>query len=242
LQSRGRAACASGVRIFLRRAEYERPGPERATGRLPDGLFSISSLPMSWIEAELKRRTAERQEPSSTIPPEHSPSPRIRELWDRIERANEVLPAALRLSLDPTDAALGVWLRAANGALLGLAGGGIRYVWVEENLRKSNNFWITWDESRARFIVSYRIGKFPSSTIASHVFDERCIDRMIKCLVLGKFVKVSALRSGRLWRTGAMAILIFVSVAVAGALLFGSLKRGPTGKAWKQPTSVPARR
>lgn len=160
---------------------------------------------MSWTDRELKRRAAQSKGSAVDQPAATSPSARMQELWSRIERSNDALPADLRLHMDragtgspesggPTFVA---WLRAPNGAALGFAGDGIRYVWPATDRKKSNNFWIRWDIERGRYVLNRRVGLLPSTV--SYPYDERRVEHMVKCLVLSRRVTVSSVRKKRLW-------------------------------------------
>jgi len=165
---------------------------------------------MSWIDKELKRRAAasRRSAPrqSSTI----STADRIRELWDKLERANAALPSELQLSLEQGDTALSwqerqdeatfaAWLRARNKAALGFATDGIRYVWPETGRRRSYNFWIRWDPGQERYLLSLRVGTSVPAPVASYALDDGRIDYMIKRLVMGQRIRIGAIRKKRLW-------------------------------------------
>jgi len=162
---------------------------------------------MSWIDKELKRRAAasRRSAPcqSSTI----AASDRIQELRNKFERANAALPSELQLRVEQADPILGspneetfvAWLKARNGAALGFATDGIRYVWPEPAQRWSNNFWIRWDAEQDRYLLSRRVGTFAAATVASYAFDDTRIDYMIKRLVMGKRIRARAVRKKRLW-------------------------------------------
>ena len=76
---------------------------------------------------------------------------------------------------------------------------GIRYVWPEAGRRWSNNFWIRWDAERERYLLNRRLGTLKRGHAASYAFDDTRIDYMIKRLVMGKRIKVSAVRKKRLW-------------------------------------------
>jgi hypothetical protein len=163
---------------------------------------------MSWIDKELKRRAAAASRrpaprPSSALPV----SDHIQELWDKLERANAALPSELQLHLEQGDTAaspLGeptfvAWLRARNGAALGFARDGNRYVRPEASRRWSTNFWIRWDAEQARYRLNRRVGTLASATVASYAFDDSRIDYMIKRLVMDKRIRVRAVRKKRLW-------------------------------------------
>jgi len=131
----------------------------------------------------------------------------LQALWGTLERANEALPSELQLVVDAGNsvvsatehATFAAWLRAHNGAALGLATDGIRYLWPESGSRWSNNFWIRWDIDRARYLLTRRIGNSAPVRIASYTFDDGQTDYMIMRMVVGKRIKVRAVRKKRLW-------------------------------------------
>jgi hypothetical protein len=166
---------------------------------------------MSWIDRELKRRIAATEKAASRQSPAFSAADRMRELWNKIELANEGLPAELRLGYESGEKAVNAvpnflegvtfvaWLKAQNGAALGFTGDAIRYVWPKPNPRKSNNFWIRWDTGRECYLISRRVDSLEPGTIVSSAFDDARIDRMIKYLVLGRRVKPRVVRKKRWW-------------------------------------------
>lgn len=169
---------------------------------------------MSWIDKELKKRTArETASGASTGTSKSAGSDtdlganRIATLWDKFEAANKALPADLRLQprLErPDDAVPGKppfrqWLTAPNGAGLGFNGEGIRYYWPQANKSNSNNFWIRW-EAGLGYAVCRRVGLSASSPkIDKLKFKEASVDHMLKCLVTGLRIKPSAIRRRRFW-------------------------------------------
>ena len=167
---------------------------------------------MSWMERELKKRTAEgaltdtasrastRGEP---IAP--SASAHLAKLWSRIEAANEALPEALRLRRDvrPEGSyvdgmpAFPVALVANNLACLGRTEEGIRYLWPEKASGQSHNFWIRWLAGKG-FVVVRRVSPSPSRPVlAEQAFDDDSIEHMLKCLVTGVRIKPQSLQPGR---------------------------------------------
>lgn len=157
---------------------------------------------MSWIEQELRRREAQATRangakdslPASTDGQAKGSS--ILALWDRLEAANAALPEALRLRRDARKPPVGapgapsflVWLVAPNGAALGLTGDGIRYVWPEENKRRSYNFWI-YGRPKTGYRLVRRVGPAlgaPSS--AERRFDEDKVDLILRGMVTNKRV------------------------------------------------------
>jgi hypothetical protein len=172
-------------------------------GRLPQP----SLQPMSWIEKELKRRAAAQGGSPSTLAshPAAKESARVHELWERIERANAALPLELQLVSEVGDPALPsvagprilVWLRAPNGAGIGQAADALRYIWPEPGRRRSHNFWIRWDDASGRYEIHQRANTTVPYRIAYHRFDERRIDHLLECLVVGRRVAVRAIRKKR---------------------------------------------
>ena len=162
---------------------------------------------MSWVDKELKRRASLSTRSETRPPPEYIASDRLQALWGTLDRANAALPSELRLVVDPGNSVVSAtehatfvaWLRAHNGAALGLATDGIRYLWPEPRSRWSNNFWIRWDADGARYVLNRRIGNSTPMNIASYPFDEKQTDYMIKRMVVGKRIKVRAVRKKRLW-------------------------------------------
>jgi hypothetical protein len=165
---------------------------------------------MSWVERELKKRAA--------LPPEtvsgastrsdtglHDTLVRTAALWARFEDANQVLPPELRLRREVHSGpryvgegpAFPVQMLAENGACLGFAEEGIRYLWPERNPRQSNNFWIRWKDERG-YVTVRRVGRAVVNPVtASQPFDETAIGYVIQCLVTGTRIKAGALRPGR---------------------------------------------
>lgn len=155
---------------------------------------------MSWIQKELKRRAADEARDSaamSTVSGMGSiaqlQAASLLALWSRIDAANDQLPPELRLQRhsDVADAFAGdlppfvAWLRAPNAAGLGFNGEGIRYVWPEHSLHKSNNFWI-----RGRAAGGYQVTRRMGSTMTSsnnqtRRFNESSTDHLLRCLVTG---------------------------------------------------------
>ncbi len=168
---------------------------------------------MSWIEKELRRRKkmdarstqADAQGPASAG--ETNVQERIRSLWMRFESANAQLPAELQLRRQSGDEfkvqldlrIFQIILRAANGAGLGFTGDAIKYFWPEKNARKSNNLWIrprpdgTFQIFRRRQQVSLQ------ATGDEATFDEKSIDRIVKCLVTDRRVTWRSARKRSLW-------------------------------------------
>ena len=171
---------------------------------------------MSWVDAELKKRTARsaraaRETVSGASKSGDSGSDpqgtRIARLWDRVEVANNALPADLKLQpqLDRPDEPVPgkppfqQWLKAPNGAGLGFNGEAIRYYWPQPNKTKSNNFWIRWEEDLG-FTVCRRVGPSLASPRTEKLrFKESSVDKMLKCLVTGVRIKPKAIRVRRFW-------------------------------------------
>lgn len=167
---------------------------------------------MSWIEQELRRREAMASQQSAhkgTQPGDLlAKGSAILALWDRLEAANAALPEPLRLRRDarkmpvamPGAPAFLVWLVATNGAAVGLTGDGIRYVWPEENKRRSHNFWIHSGPKKG-FRLVRRVGPAMSvSSTAERLFDETKLDEMLRCLVTGTRVDYKTVTRGW-WRS-----------------------------------------
>ncbi len=167
---------------------------------------------MSWVEKELKKRSAaaardmsprsSRRGDSSL----HGDPAHIAALWARIEAANDALPAELRLAREPGNAvafavalaAFQHWLVAPDGAALGFNGDGIRYQWPVPNPRKSHNLWIRWREGPG-YVVQRRVASmFAGDGLQERRFDESRIDRMLRCLVTGERIRLRTVARRRL--------------------------------------------
>ena len=174
---------------------------------------------MSWVDAELKKRSAKTARSSRSASETASGNSkagdsgsdpqgtRMARLWDRFEVAHSALPAELKLlpQIDqPEEPAPGKppfqqWLKAPNGAGLGFNGEAIRYYWPQANKSKSNNFWIRWEDGRG-FTVCSRVGLSLASPRTDKLrFKESSVDRMLKCLVTGTRIKPKAIRVRRFW-------------------------------------------
>ena len=167
---------------------------------------------MSWMDKELKKRSAEKSAGDSAPLASRrgdlaapSASEQLARLWARIEAANNALPEALRLRRDVRAPgsyvgvmpAFPVALVASNLACLGLASDGIRYLWPEKSSGASHNFWIRWKAGKS-FVVARRVSSSPGNPVlAEHGFDDDSIEHMIKCLVTGTRIKPASLRPGR---------------------------------------------
>ena len=161
---------------------------------------------MSWIEEELLRREAQATRTNGAKDQRISDTDGqargsgILTLWARLEAANAALPGKLQLRHDarkppvevPGAPSFLVWLVAPNRAALGLTGDGIRYVWPEENKRRSYNFWIHWSPKKGYRLVR-RVGLAlgaPSTT--EQRFDERKVDAILRGLVTNSRVDYKA--------------------------------------------------
>ena len=173
----------------------------------------------SWIEKELKKRTAATAEHSvpNEAAREAGPADRMAALWALLEGANEALPPALRLPLardtsppppplplpeSMQPARFVAWLRAPNGATLSFTGNALRYVWPHRAKgRRSRNFWVRWEADRGGYRLNQRVG--PAHTAApkaaEYRFDEKYVEHMIRCMVTGKCITARSVRKRRLW-------------------------------------------
>ena len=165
---------------------------------------------MSWVERELKKRTIRSGETVSGVSTRsdtglHDALALTAALWARFEDANNALPAALQLRREVHTGsryvgegpAFPVQLMAENGACLGFAEDGIRYLWPEKNLRNSNNFWIRWKGEQG-YVTVRRLGRAVVNPVtAAQAFDETAIGYVIQCMVTGTRIKAGALRPGR---------------------------------------------
>ena len=167
---------------------------------------------MSWVQAELKKRTALTAREAAAISAKVGSASadldtdRMAALWDRIEAANRALPPELRLLHEADPSAeppagkppFHKWLKAPNGAGLGFNGEGIRYYWPHPNPRTSNNFWIRCDPEMG-YLVSRRVGQAWSGGEQKWKFKASGIEQMLKCLVTGVRIKPRAVRVRRFW-------------------------------------------
>ena len=173
---------------------------------------------MSWVDTELKKRTARaaretavgastKGESGSGESETDLDAKRISALWDRFEEANNSLPLALKLQpqLDrPDEPVPGKppfrrWLKAANGAGLGFNGEGIRYFWPQQSRGNSNNFWIRC-EAGMGYAVCRRVALSSMSAKTEKLrFKESSVEHMLKCLVTGVRIKARAIRVRRFW-------------------------------------------
>ena len=170
---------------------------------------------MSWVQKELKKRTAAAARETAPVPASgphggataQTAEAKIARLWDRLEAANNALPAELKLrrELDYTAAVLldrpafPVVLVAQNGACLGFTEDGIRYIWPQRNARKSNNFWLRWNNCSG-YVVNRRVSwSWSGATSVDRRFKESSLDLMLKCLVTGVRIKPGAVCSKRFW-------------------------------------------
>lgn len=166
---------------------------------------------MSWVDKELKRRSAaaaREGSPRSSRRGESSlhPEPaRIAALWSRIEAANDALPSELRLTREPGNAvafavegaAFEHWLVAPDGAAIGFNGDGIRYQWPVPNPRRSNNLWIRWREG-AGYVVQRRVASMWTGVgLQERRLDESRIEHLLRCLVTGERVRLRSVARRR---------------------------------------------
>ncbi len=165
---------------------------------------------MSWIEKERRRRQKHAEQQAAAQAAQDSDAPidgadALRALWQRLEAGNAALPPELQLRhetvAEPPDRGPRylAWLRAPNGAGLGFTGDAVRYVWPERRSRSSNNFWIRWNDERARLEVSQRVSSTTPPTMKDRRFDERRVELILKGLVRGRRVKAADLRKKRFW-------------------------------------------
>lgn len=166
---------------------------------------------MSWIEKELKKRAVETRtafldQPQSQLD-DASEAQRMSDLWARLRDVNAALPEEIRLQTDKTrsayttaeDANVFEWLRARNGAALGFTGHAVRYVWPERSPKKSKNFWLRWSIDKQSYMIVQRVSASMPPVMAEYKFDDKKVDQMLKCLVLGKRIKPRAVRRRRFW-------------------------------------------
>ena len=168
---------------------------------------------MSWVDKEVSRRAATAAQASAALAKSQagteaqSESAQMALLWERLQTANNALPAELKLQLEadkpsglvPAATEFLIWLRAPNGAGLGWTGIAIRYIWPEKNQRKSYNFWIRW-KAGVGYVVSQRIRSSGGVPIMDDFkFNELALDRMVKYLVTGARIKLKHVRKKRFW-------------------------------------------
>ena len=162
---------------------------------------------MSWIEKELKKRTAETKpsalsQASLALEPE-----RIQDLWSRFQAANRALPNELQLPIDKMrrlessaeESNILEWLQAPNGAALGFSGIAVRYVWPERSQRKSKNFWIRWNVEQQGYVLRQRVSSSATPLFSEYNFNDRYSEYMIKCLVQGERIKLKSVSKKRFW-------------------------------------------
>lgn len=168
---------------------------------------------MSWVEKELKKRSAAAARDSgpassrrgdSTLQPDAT---RIAALWERVDAANRALPPELQLRREPGNAVpytvenapFQHWLVAPDGAALGFNGDGLRYQWPEPNPRHSNNFWIRWREG-AGYVVQRRVASLlTGGHIEERRFDDRRIEHLLRGLVTGERITTRSIARRRFW-------------------------------------------
>lgn len=168
---------------------------------------------MSWVQKELKKKSAAQAR--NTAPGDgldqavlaRDGAAKIAALWHQLEEANNALPGPLRLRREvgtPLGFAVdtpnfSVVLLAQNGACLGLAEEGIRYIWPVRNRGKSNNFWILWNNGSG-YLVNHRVGSTSSGPITrDRKFKMSSVDLMLKCLVIGVRIKPGSVSAKRFW-------------------------------------------
>lgn len=129
-------------------------------------------------------------------------------LWQRLEETNEALPDELRLPIETSGLALSPpggpvftkWLRAPNGAGLGLTIDAIRYWWPDRSQgKKSHNFWIVWMAGQGLRVRRRISSTSPVPVMTDAAFDDRALQRLLRCLVTGKRVTLRSVRKKRLW-------------------------------------------
>jgi hypothetical protein len=161
---------------------------------------------MSWIDRERKRRqklAVPQTGGDFTVSDDGAQT--LRTLWQQFESANAGLPPDLQLrretvATEPdTGPRIRVWLHAPNGASLGFTGDSVRYVWPQRSPKLSHNFWLRWNPTRGWLEVSQRISSGTPPVMKDRRFDNRRIDFIVRCLVLGERVKVAKLRKKRFW-------------------------------------------
>ena len=166
---------------------------------------------MSWIDKELKKRAAKSKVAASEQAP-LTPDPgaetrRAAELWAILQAANEALPDEIRLRPDKSrfvgsaadDMSVHEWLSAPNGAALGFAGNALRYVWPKRSEGKSRNFWIRWHVQKQCYVLNQRVSSTVPPIISEVRFNDSKTEYMLRCLVVGKRIKLWAVRKRRLW-------------------------------------------
>lgn|GEM_PF-1296413 len=183
--------------------------------------FSRFNNVMSWVEKELKKRTAaEARDTASGASTQGESEPdsgpqtaaaRIASLWARLEAVNQALPDELKLRRDVNKVGdfvgltplFPVALVAANGACLGYTADGIRYLWPEKNARQSNNFWLRWQVGKGHVVQRRVVGSWVKPVTQETKFSDKSCEHMIKCLVTGVRIKPASLKPGRIlfiWR------------------------------------------
>lgn len=161
---------------------------------------------MSWVDRELKRRavsttTGGRGGEVGAV--EH-----VQGLWQKLEAANDALPEALRLPAEtegpmmspPGGPVFTKWLRAPNGAGLGLTADAIRYTWPERNKgKKSHNFWIVYAPDKGLRVRRRVSSTSPLPVMVEAAFNENAVPRMLRSMVTNKRITVRAVRRKRLF-------------------------------------------
>lgn len=167
---------------------------------------------MSWIQKELKRRELQQQRDEGLTLMAPMPTPtvlaadQVRALWVRLLDENAELPDALRLqpATPPPPDALGSpvireWLKAPNGAGLGITHDALRYVWPKRSVNRSNNFWIRWHTPTNGFRIERRVGHGLPPVMDIYRFDEARLSDLLRGLVVCKQVTPRSLRKRRFW-------------------------------------------
>ncbi len=164
----------------------------------------------SWMDKELKRREAGdkggRAVPSSMLSnPDPGEEPLgLAGLWDSLEKANEALPAPLKLhrELGKLDNVMinpqriRVWLVAANGAAIGQADNGLRYVWPKDNQHKRLNFWIRVRNDGTLVLVRKLRWSWSGASSKEQKLKPEPVEHIIKCLVTGVLIKHKKISRG----------------------------------------------
>lgn len=165
---------------------------------------------MSWIDKELKRRQAASgaRGAASALDGAEGGSAMVQGLWQQLEETNEALPEELRLPIETQGLAMSPpggpvftkWLRASNGAGLGLTADAIRYWWPDRSKgKKSHNFWIVWMPGRGLRVRRRISSNAVVPVMTDAAFDDRSVSRLLRCLVTGKRVTIRSIRRKRLW-------------------------------------------
>ena len=68
-----------------------------------------------------------------------------------------------------------------------------------ESPKKSKNFWLRWSIDKQSYMLVQRVSASMPPVMAEYKFDDKKVDQMLKCLVLGKRIKPRAVRRRRFW-------------------------------------------